>query len=143
MRRQEAHRHKNATAPICHDPNTRPAKTAHNLRVSNFGNQERRYTMRISSLVAIGALLAATPAMAQVIVTTPGNDAASHQYQADQERATGRQEMNAARANAAMGNYAAAAQDQAAARQNWHAAHHEEHAANRDGSAPIVVQLGH
>ena len=49
--------------------------------------------------------------------------------------------MHAARANAATGNYAAAAQDQAVARQNWHEAHHQEHKAVRD-SGSVAVQLG-
>lgn len=100
--------------------------------------------MRFVYASALIASLAATPAFAQVIVTTPGNDAAAanHQYRADQERSAGRQEMNAARANAAAGNYGAAAQDQAAARQNWHDAHHEEHTAARDSNG-VVVQLGH
>ncbi len=99
--------------------------------------------MRINYVVALVTALAATPALAQVIVTTPDNGAAAaHQYQADQDRAAGRQDMSAARANAATGNYAAAAQDQAAARQNWHAAHHQEHAAERDSRGPVTVQLG-
>jgi hypothetical protein len=77
--------------------------------------------VRISYVFALDATLAASPALAQVIVTTPGNDAAAHQYQAKQDRAAGWQDMRAARENGAMGNYAAAAQDQAAARESWHA----------------------
>jgi hypothetical protein len=98
--------------------------------------------MRITSIVGLAAMLAGTPAVAQVIVTAPGNDAGAHQYQADRDRAAARQDMSAARANAAAGNYGVAAQDQAAAHENWHNAHHQEHAAERDSSGHVVVQLG-
>lgn len=98
--------------------------------------------MRIASVVGLAAMLAGTPAVAQVIVTAPGNDAGAHQYQADQDRTAARQDMAGARANAAVGNYGAAAQDQAAAYENWHSAHHQEHAAGRDSSGHVVVQLG-
>ncbi len=95
--------------------------------------------MRIGHIVAGLALLAATPALAQVVVTTPGADSGYHQYRADQSREAAHQDMRAARANAAAGNYAAAAQDQEAAHQNWHAAHHEERRAERDATGRVVV----
>ena len=99
--------------------------------------------MRITYALAVAGLFAGAPAMAQVVIATPGNGSATaHDYQADQDRAAGHQNMDAARANAAVGNYGAAAQDQAAARADMHAAHHEEHAAERDSSgAPIILQV--
>jgi hypothetical protein len=97
----------------------------------------RMHYYAIALLTALGA----TPALAQVIVTTPDNGAAAHhQYRAEQHRAEGREAMHAARANAAMGNYAAAAQDKAIARHNWDEAHHQEHKAMRDSG--VAVQLG-
>jgi len=100
--------------------------------------------MRIGYAVAVAALLAGTPAMAQVIIGGPDNGAAAqHQAQSDQDRAAGRQNMEDAHHEAAMGNYSAAAQDQQAAHQDWHAAHHQEHAADRDSSGGVTVQLGH
>jgi hypothetical protein len=98
--------------------------------------------MRITYALAVVGLFAGAPAMAQVVIATPGNSASAHDYQADQNRAAGHQNMDAARANAAVGNYDAAAQDQAAARADMHAAHHEEHAAERDSSgAPVILQV--
>jgi hypothetical protein len=101
--------------------------------------------MRISYALAVAGLLAGGPAMAQVVIATPGNSSSAHDYQADQDRAAGHQNMDAARANAAVGNYGAAAQDKAAAREDMHAARHEEHAADRDASgapgAPVILEV--
>ena len=100
--------------------------------------------MRIGYAVAAAALLAGTPAMAQVIIGGGDpNAAAQHQYQADQDRAAGHQNMEAAHQQAAMGNYSAAAQDRAAAHEDWHAAHHQENDAARDSSGGVTVQIGH
>jgi hypothetical protein len=97
--------------------------------------------MRISYALAFVGLLAGTPAMAQIVVTTPGNDASAHDYQADQDRAVAHQDRDAARANAAVGNYSAAAQDQAASHEAMHEAHHQEHAADRDSNGGVVLQI--
>jgi hypothetical protein len=94
--------------------------------------------MRISYALTVAGLLAGTPAMAQVVITSPGNGAAAHDYQADQDRAVGHQDMDAARANAAVGNYSAAAQDQAAAREAMHDAHYQERAAERDSNGVML-----
>jgi hypothetical protein len=99
--------------------------------------------MRMGYAVAVAALLAGTPAMAQVVISGGDPNAAQHQAQSDQDRAAGRQNMEAAHQEAAAGNYGAAAQDQAAAHQDWHAAHHEQHDADRDGSGGVTVQIGH
>ncbi|WP_158924035.1 hypothetical protein [Acidisphaera sp. S103] len=98
--------------------------------------------MRMGYIVAMAGLLAAGPAMAQVVITTPNNGAAAaHEYQSDQARSAGHQNMDAARANAAVGNYSAAEQDKAAAHQDFHAAHHEEHKADRDSSGGVTLQV--
>jgi len=102
--------------------------------------------MRISYALAVAGLLASGSAMAQVVVTTPNNGAAAaHDYQSDQDRAAGHQAMDAARANAANGNYAAAAQDQSVAHQDMHAAHQQARAADRDADgapgAPVILQV--
>jgi hypothetical protein len=100
--------------------------------------------MRIGYTVAVAALLAGTPAMAQVMIGGGDPGAAQqHQYQADQDRAAGRQTMEAAHQEAAMGNYGAAERDREAAHQDWHAAHHQEHDADRDSSGGVSIQLGH
>jgi hypothetical protein len=113
---------------------------------SGFRNYEGSIAMRIGYAVAVAALLASTSAMAQVTITTGGSDpyaAQQHQYQSDRDRTAGRQEMNDARQQAAVGNYGAAAHDQQAAHQDWHAAQHQEHDAQRDESGGVTVQLGH
>jgi len=97
--------------------------------------------MRIGYALTVAAMLASAPAMAQVIVTSPGNDSAAHQAQADQDRAMAHQERNDARAEAAQGNYGNAARDQAQAHADWHAAHQQEHAADRDASGGVAVQI--
>jgi hypothetical protein len=80
--------------------------------------------------------------MAQVVITTPNPRAAeAHDYQADQDRAAGHQNMNAARANAAVGNYSAAERDRAAAHEDFHASHHQEHKADRDGTGGVTLQV--
>lgn len=95
--------------------------------------------MRVGHVVGVLALLAGTPALAQVVVTTPGTSSGYHEYRAQQSREAAHQDMRAARANAAVGNYAAAAQDQEAAHRNWHEAHHQEHRAERDASGRVIV----
>ncbi len=98
--------------------------------------------MRIGYAVAVAAaLLAGTPAMAELTITSGDNDAARHEYRADQDRAAGRQEMNEARGEAARGDYRDAARDQAEARHDWNAARHQEQDADRDSNA--TVRFGH
>lgn len=99
--------------------------------------------MRIGYAVAVVALLAGTPAMADLSITAGDNDAARHEYRADQDRAAGRQEMNEARGEAARGDYRDAARDQAEARHDFNAARHQEHEADRDNDGGVRVQLGH
>jgi hypothetical protein len=95
--------------------------------------------MRTASVVALAASLFAAPAMAQVVIQTPNGDAANHEMRADQDRADARAEHQAAQANAAMGNYGAAAQDQAAARHDWHAANHQDQRAAEDSGTAVVI----
>ena len=96
--------------------------------------------MRVGHVVGVLALLAGTPAMAQVVVTTPAAPASGyHQDRADESREAAHQDMRAAHANAAVGNYGAAAADQQAARENRHVAHHEEHQVMRDSSGNVIV----
>ena len=99
--------------------------------------------MRIGYAMAVTAILAASPAMAQI--TIGGGDpyaSSQHQYQADQDRAAGRQNMEAAHQEAAMGNYGAAERDREAAHEDWRASHHQEHDADRDNNGGVTVRLG-
>jgi len=98
--------------------------------------------MRVSYALAVAAFLAATPAMAQVSITTGNGDSAQHQYDANQDRAAGHANMEASHQEAAMGNYGAAARDREAAHEDWHAAHHQEHAADRDANSGVTLRVG-
>ena len=95
--------------------------------------------MRVGHVVGVLALLAGPPALAQVVVTTPGTAPGYHEYRAQQSREAAHEDMRAARENAAMGNYAEAARDQEAARHNWREAHHQEHRAERDSTGRVIV----
>jgi hypothetical protein len=97
--------------------------------------------MRISYAAAVAAMLAGTPAMAQVIVGD--NDAARHEQHADQDRSAGRQEMNEARHEATRGDYRDAARDQAEAHQDLNAARHQNHEADHDRGSGVRVEVGH
>ena len=99
--------------------------------------------MRIGYAVAVAALLAGTPAMAQVIVGGGDNDAARHEQRADQDRSAGRQELSEAHHEAARGDYRDAARDQAEAHQDWNGARHQEHDADHDSNGGVRVEVGH
>lgn len=99
--------------------------------------------MRIGYVAAVAAMLAAPPALAQVIIGGGDPNAASaHQYNADRDRDAGRANMEASRDAAAHGDYYAAQRYRDAARQDWHAAHHEQYDADRDNSGGVVMQFG-
>jgi hypothetical protein len=80
---------------------------------------------------ALIAVLAATPAMAQVIIQTQDPNTARHEQRAMQERADARWAHQEAQRRAARGDYAGAAQAQNEARHDWHAARHQERDAQR------------
>ena len=98
--------------------------------------------MRIGIPVVLAAALAATPAMAQLVIRTDDADSARHQYEANQSRADAHQEMNEARDKAAVGDYRGAAHEQAEARRDWHHARREQRDANRDNGG-VRVEIGH
>ncbi len=98
--------------------------------------------MRIGYAAALAAFLAATPAMAQLTITNSNDEFARHEYNANQDHAAGRQNMEAAHQEAAMGNYGAAARDQQAAHEDWHAAHHQRYDANRDANSGVTLHIG-
>lgn len=98
--------------------------------------------MRIGYVIAAAAFLAASPAMADVVISSgPGDAGAAHQYQANQDRAAGHANMEAAHEQAAEGNYGNAARDRAAAHEDWHAARHQQFQANRDNDSGTTVQI--
>jgi hypothetical protein len=102
----------------------------------------RRAAMRIGYAMAVAGFLAATPAMAQLTITNGNDAAARHQYNAEQYGAAGRQNMQDAHREAAMGNYGSAMRDREAAHEDWHAAHHQRYEANRDANSGVTLHFG-
>jgi hypothetical protein len=87
---------------------------------------------------AFVAVLAATPAMAQVVIQTQDPNAARHEQRAMQDRADAHWEHQEAQRRAARGDYAGAAEAQGEARHDWHSAHHQERDAQRNSGAVVI-----
>ena len=94
--------------------------------------------MRSTYAVAIAAMLAAAPAMGQVIIQTPDPDAARHEQRADQDRANAQWEHQEAQRRAAIGDYRGAADARRDAHHDWRDAQHHEHRAE-DGSSAVLI----
>ena len=94
--------------------------------------------MRSTYAVAIAALLAAGPAMSQVIIQTPDPDAARHEQRADQDRANAHFEQQEAQRRAAMGDYHGAAEAQRDAHHDWRDAQRNDHRAD-EGAGAVVI----
>jgi hypothetical protein len=110
--------------------------------VQSASHEERlkkEVTMRTVYALGLAAFMAATPAVAQVVIG--GGDASRHEAQAQQDRAQARQDSAAARQRAAMGDYQGAARDQRAAQDERHDAHRQERKADRDANGAFI-QLG-
>ena len=98
--------------------------------------------MRIFPAFAVMGLLAATPCMAQVVVTDGNHDATKHEYRADQQDHAAQRGEAHARQDAAMGDRRAAAHEQAEAQQHAAIAQHQEHRADEDKSGGVHVEVG-
>jgi len=88
--------------------------------------------MRFLPALATASFLIATPCMAQVIISGPDNDAARHQYRADQQEGAAQHDAAKARIDAAEGNYRGAAHEQDKAIDHQADAQHQEHRAIED-----------
>jgi len=98
----------------------------------------REMIMRTTYAIAFAALLAAGPAMGQVIIQTPNGASAYHEQQANQDRAQAHWEHEQAQRQAAIGNYRGAAEAQAQAREDWHAAHRQENRAQAESGGIVI-----
>jgi len=94
--------------------------------------------MRSIYAAAFTEMLAAGPAMGQVVIQTQDPDAARHERRAQQERADARFENQQARRRAAVGDYAGAAEAQRDAHRDWHAARRQDERA-RDESGAVII----
>ena len=97
--------------------------------------------MRATYAIGLAAFLAASPAMADVVIGGGDNDATRHEMRADQDRAAARHDSAEAREHAAVGDYRGAAREQNEARQEWRDANHQERKADHDNDG-VTVQLG-
>jgi hypothetical protein len=98
--------------------------------------------MRTLYALGFAAMLAASPAMADVVIGTTDHDSARHDQRAMQDRSAARQDNAEARERADMGDYRGAAREQHEARQEWRDANHQERKADRDDHGGLSVQLG-
>jgi hypothetical protein len=99
--------------------------------------------MRIFPVFATAAFLAASPCMAQVIITPGGDDAARHSERADQQGHAAQHDEQKAHEDAATGDYRAASHEQAKAQDHQATAQHQEHRADQDSRGGVQVQIGH
>ncbi|MEJ0015466.1 MAG: hypothetical protein WDN25_02685 [Acetobacteraceae bacterium] len=93
--------------------------------------------MRIYAL-ACAALLAAGPALGQVVIQTPSPDSARHQERAMEKRSDARAASQEARDRAAVGDYEGAADAQREARRDWHRSVQQERRAQQESSTVII-----
>jgi hypothetical protein len=98
--------------------------------------------MRIFAAFATASFLAASPCMAQIVISPGGDDSARHQYRADQQEHAARYDEHRARQDAAVGNYRGAAQAQDEARHHQAVAEDQEHRADRDSRGGVRVEIG-
>jgi hypothetical protein len=96
--------------------------------------------MRIGYAVAVAAvLMAAAPAVGQVIIQTPGNDSARHEERAQRERWEAHQEREDAQRRAAMGDYQGAAEADREARRDWQNARRQDYRAREESGSSVVI----
>ncbi len=98
--------------------------------------------MRIFSAVALGAFVAATPCMAQVIITPGGGDPVRHEERADHQEHAAQRDAQHAREDAAVGDYRGAAREQDEARDHQAAAQNQDRRADQDRHDGVQVQIG-
>jgi hypothetical protein len=99
--------------------------------------------MRIFPAIAAAAVLAATPCMAQVIISGPDNGAAArHDYHAQQQENASQRDEYKAHVDAAQGNYGAAQHEQNKAIEHQDRAQHQANRAAEDSRGGVRVQVG-
>jgi hypothetical protein len=104
--------------------------------------------MRIFPALAPAALLAATflaasPCMAQLVITNGDHDSARHDDRAAHQEQAARHDEHEAHAAASAGNYRAASAAHADAQHHAAVAQHQEHRANEDSHSGVRVEVGH
>jgi hypothetical protein len=97
--------------------------------------------MRIFPALAAASFLVATPCMAQVIISGPGNDAARHEYNAQRQANAAQHDEYKARVDAAEGNYGAAQHEQDKAIEHQDRAQHQANRAAEDSQGGVQVQI--
>ena len=96
--------------------------------------------MRSFYVVGITTLLAAGPAMGQVVIQTPPNPyQPGYDQRSEQERSHARWEQQEAQRRAARGDYEGAAQAQREARHEWHHAERDRQWEGQQQPGGIVI----
>jgi len=98
--------------------------------------------MRTAYAIGLAAFLAASPAMADVVIGGGDHDAVRHEQRADQDRGAAHHDQSQAQRDAAMGNYHGAAREQNEARQEWRDANHQDRKADRDDHGGVHLEVG-
>jgi hypothetical protein len=98
--------------------------------------------MRKAYALGLAAFLAASPAMADVVIGG-GNDAARHDQRAMQDRSAAQQDSAEARERAAVGDYRGAAREQNEAQHELRDANHQDRKADRDDHSGVKLEIGH
>ena len=104
--------------------------------------------MRIFPIVApvallAAGLLAASPGMAQLVITNGDHDAARHEDRAAQQAQAARHDEHEAHAAAHAGDYRAAQAAHEDAQHHAAVAQHQEHRGDEDGRGGVRVEVGH
>ncbi len=100
--------------------------------------------MRTAYALGLAAFLAASPAMADVVIGGGDHDAVRHEQRADQDRAAARHDQAEAQRHAAVGDYRGAAREQNEARHESRDAIHQERKADSDDhGGRFHVDIGH
>lgn len=99
--------------------------------------------MRILPSIATAIFLAASPCMAQVVITNGSQDAARHEDRAEQQNQAARHDQHEAREAAAAGDYHGAARAQDDAQHHAAIAEHQEHRADQDRNSGVRIEIGH
>jgi hypothetical protein len=99
--------------------------------------------MRKTYALGLAAFLAASPAMADVVIGGTDNDGVRHEQRADQDRAAARHDNAEAREHAAVGDFRGAAREQNEARHEWRDANHQDRKVDRDERGGVRLEIGH
>jgi hypothetical protein len=98
--------------------------------------------MRILSAFTIAAFVAATPCMAQVVITPSVGDTTRHDDRAEHHEYKAQRDAQHAREDASVGDYRGAAHEQAEAQHHQAIAQDQQQRADQDRRPGVHVEIG-